>query len=302
MTCLARTAAVCHKLNIIIDYDGTVHKQLTLPHARTVILQLMMLHFICILAYIIRHYSYVPTTVVGDSIYSSLASSVLTKLNIKHVMTGSRHRNTIYHTADGWSIEFDTPPRIPLGSTPVIPLSEKELKQLEEHTGLNNLSASQKLLLSQLGDDNIIDWDDILQPHTHAPHITHVRHFFGKLIYVETTNSAWITENLLSGHTMELMPEDILIQTEMNSQLDTEPIDNLILNEVKLARYRAYRVNKDDVIEPLTPKLNPSFLYSLASPRPFHTGNTVTLHPFHLPSVWDPLFAILVVTTAVVTS
>lgn len=47
--------------------------------------------------------------------------------------------------------------------------------------------------------------------------------------------------------------------------------------------------------------LNESSLYNLRDPRPFTPSSLCCIHPFHLPTMRDPLLSVMIITIAVIT-
>lgn len=319
--------------NFVTNLDGQLFKILPPFDYKIKILKLISLMMIGFVTHIIKKYPYHPITIMGNTIYCHVTSSCLSRHNIPHILSKGNNRIPYYETEDGNEIPFEGPTRkYFLDSTsneneivPVIPLSTEELTKLQLHTKLSNLESIQKKILDTF----------IIKDTVHVPTIKHlinessdcqklagpilnIKRFFGGLYYVTTPNEIWISKLIITDNVIPLQPGEII--SGLSGIVTSQSSDKYLIEHTsqsciiyqpdirtKLTRHYNYQVNPDLSITSLSNHSNEehqtsreSILYNLRQPRPFTCNSICTIHPFHLPSNWDPFLTIMIVCMALV--
>lgn len=315
-----------HELSQCDIFDFTNRDRTEKNKYKIKLLNLMGLVMVGVIAHIIRKIPYCPVTVIGTTFYSRIISVCMSKHNIPHMMCKSTNRVIYYSTENGYEIPFDGPS--PYFSTdskkeiiPVIPHSSDELKNLENHTKLENLSDIQENILSGFhtqdgiyfyrSGDFVCDNDKLKNP------ITMIKRCFGNLYYIITSTDVWLSRFIVSDIVLPLQPTETVsclsgkVSDSTNKSTDKEyyirrSINKCTIREseitTKLFRYSGYYVNLDLTIKAIRDvglEYDECLFYSLDRPRPFSQGPLYVVHPYHLPPTWDPFLSIMIVIYAI---
>ena len=318
-----RTFQLLRRRSLTIDIDGRLSPTLSLVKYKTHILELMALIMIGFMAYIIKRFPYYPITVVGNTVYSRVAAASLSRYKIPYILCRGNNRIPYYSTEDGNEIAFEGPStqyflvennRV----VPLIPHSELELTRIQDHTKLNNLSTIQaQVLKGFLTKDgvHVASMKDLIHDGTEArdPAIA-IHRFCGNMYYVMTTTEVWLTRMVITDIVSPLQPGDIIsgingiVTDEPNINYQIEHKDGFCIIREPLAttvlkRGSNYKVSPDLRICSIDSlHTHESVLYNLETPRSFIHHSLNVIHPFHLPQVWDPFLAIMIITLASVAS
>jgi hypothetical protein len=329
---------------LIVDIDGNFSKrdQTEKIKYKIILLNLMALMMIGFIAHIIRKIPYCPVTVIGTTFYSRIISLCMSKHNIPHIMCKCPNRTVYYNTENGYEIPFDGPSQYFSEESnreliPIIPHSIDQLKNLETHTKLENLSDIQENILSGFptkdgihfyqSSDFVSNTDKMKNP------VTMIKRCFGDLYYIITCTDVWLSRFIVSDIVATLQPNEIvsclygkrscgsstgysgvlgkispsLIPVDTIKEYDIQQsINKCIIREheitTELFRYSGYYVNLDltiKAVKDVGPEYNECLFYNLEHPRPFSQGPLYIVHPYHLPPTWDPFLSIMIVIYAI---
>lgn len=315
--------------NLVINIEGKIFKVLPPLEYKNRILKLCGLIMTGVLAHIIRRYSYHPITVTGNSIYSRVIAGTLTQAEIPFVLCKGSNRISYYETENGKELAFE-------GQTTqfftneldrqitLIPHQASEIKALEAHTHIKDLTRAQKSVLSRFNCDRgsySTTLSNILTTNLELKNpVIHIRRFYGGLYYVVTTNEVWLTHTIFSDNVAPLQPGEIIsglygkqvsaptLAPAIKYAPDTCIITELN-NEITLSRSNLYHVTEDLSIKPVAinpVSINPMIdttnndeciIYSLQQARRFTPVQSrfYIIHPFHLPATWDPFLTIMII-------
>lgn len=325
MECLTRNSCVRFLLNIIGDYniivtvDGDIFK--ILPNYRSQILNLCGLIIIGFIAHIIKNFPYYPITVIENTLYSRIVASTLASHKIPFILCKGNNITSYYGIDNGNQISFEGPNfNFFLNSynekIPIIPCSKEDIIKLEQHTGLTNLYNIQNEILSNFDKNNNIyigNIYDIINTklHTYNP-IIGIKRFIGNLYYIMTTTEIWLSQIIITDTVFHLQPTEIISTINAISVDNASDYYNIyhksdnicIITEpnvkTQLQRINKYLVNNDLTIKLLfenhSDNVEESPIYNLYNPRPFNYDNLYIIHPFHLPTNWDIILNIMIVT------
>jgi hypothetical protein len=196
-------------------------------------------------ARIIRRFPFYPVTVVGNTVYSKVVAATLDRCQIKYALCKSNHRITYYETDDGHEIPFEgsSPNHFPPKVVSLIPLSTDELIQLENHTGLTNLTDIQTEILNsfiQKDEVRIVNTKDIIHQPTsndiikcdnHCP-VVKIQRLAGNICYVMTTNAIWLTRLIIMDNISPLQSGEIVTGLYGNISPDPDDYSADILDQV----------------------------------------------------------------------
>lgn len=307
--------------NLTIDLDGKLTKKCVSddPNYKVKLLKLIALIIVGLTAHIVRKISYHHITVVGNTIYSRIISSCMSKCNISHVICKGSNRSLYYTTEDGTEIPFDGPnshffSNLDDDIIPIVPHSSLELNQLELHTKLKNLNNVQNTILAQFPIvDNVRTYktkDFMINEENMKNPIIGIKRFFGGLYYIMTNNDVWVSKFIVSDNVAPLQPMEtisclygkcvpndsdkynIAIRDSIECEISEPKIKTI------LSRSPGYQVNSDFTIKSIRKANcdeNECRIYSLEHARPFSSGTFYIIHPFHLPTTWDPFLTIMIV-------
>jgi hypothetical protein len=319
--------SICHFLQnkkLAIDFNGKISQILSPLDYKIRLMKLIGLIMIGFIVYIIKQIPYFPITITGNTIYSRVVASCLSRYKIPYVLCKGTNRIPFYETQDGQEIPFEGPsPNFFSNSKeqliPLIPNTKEELSQLEFHTKLRNLENIQSKILSGIpSKDNvyIISVKDIIHDGIGIKNpIINIRRFFGNLYYIMTINEIWISRLIITDNVMPLQPGEVIsslcgtIISEHNEKYNIEKKNNSYIiqeptQKTIITRCFNYKVNIDLTIDTIKNseghiQSDESILYSLKSPRPFINNNSLyIMHPFHFPETWDPFLTIMIITLA----
>ena len=301
-----------------IGYNGKLFKLLKLEDYNTRLFQLVGLIIVGFMAHIIKKYTFHPVTVIGNTIYSRVISSCMSKYNIPHILCKSNNRLTYYIDENGNEIPFEGPnPQVfseyHARLIPIIPHSYDELIKLESHTQLKNLNVIQEKILADFPiKDGINVYDIVRDDEKIANPVIKIKRFLGNLYYVKTTNEIWLTRLIISDNVSPLQPDEIISCLYGSSKCESNNIYNIIHDNIEcvirepkvttsLSRRSGYRICDDFTIKSeYTTDDDECIFYSLEQPRTFIKGPMSIIHPFHLPITWDPFLTIMIVTLGLI--
>lgn len=302
-----------HKIQI--RPDGQLMKVLNPLQFRAAILKLYSLVIVGLVAYIVRGYVYHPITVMGNYVYSRVASASLKLCGIPHVLCKGTGRIIHYETTDGTVIPFEGVPAscFPTQVLPVIPASAADLAELTAHTKIPGVELAQERILSHLSRQDqlhIADWTQLLDVEPNKEPIVQVRKFFGNLFFIRTANYWWITRKLIGDGTPPLHPGNILTrlfitvdeESHTSTTITTTEQDCSVLTEtntVTITQGMSHRVEPDLSIVALEPQNDDELIYFLQQPRPTLMNGIYTIHPFHFPMNYDPLLTVMTLTVGI---
>lgn len=304
--------------NIKVDINGNVYHILSSAEYRLKLLEISTIIILAFFVYIFQHFKYVPVTVVGNTIYAKVIAATVHQQQIEYRLCKTNNRIIVYETSDGNLIPFEgITSAIIEKNLPVIVCDDKDLSSLEEHTNLDNLADVQRSILEhfeQIDGTYIANLNKLLTDVEYGDPIISIERIASSLYYIRTTEDIWLTNFILSDmveplrvgetiigcvvdHVTDNISTNKLIQRTPDSAIIRDGSQTLVMNT------RALYYVEDDLSITSYPrhKLGESKLYSLEPARPFATGGVYIIHPFHLPSMLDPLLPIMIVTTAIVT-
>ncbi len=303
---------------ISIDINGILSRILSSLEYKIYIINLISLIIIRLMIEIIKDIPLYPITIISNHIYSHVAASSLSRFHIPFIFC-KKIPHTIYYHVNGKQLAFDGPniQNFSLTKfTPIIPLSMLELKELEKHTNLTGLDIIQSEILNTFHKQDgvyLITQQDLINTDErnviHDP-IIEIKRFTNTLIYVATTNTKWLTQYVITDDVEPLKQGETIsslygqfkekINTKYNIYYNS---DSCIIKEPELktilTRKNNYLVESDFTIKELDDiSDNESIIYNLQQPRNFQNKDTYITHPYHIPTSWDPLLSIMIITRA----
>ena len=319
-SCVLSLSSILQKHKLAVTPEGKFYRVLPYNRYRKHLLQMCSLIMIGFLLHLIRRFPYHHITLIGNSVYSKVSASTLLCCDIPFALCKSNNRITYYETENKKEVAFEGPSLVTFLETlnptktliPVIPLSNEEILKLEQHTGLNNLTTIQTSILSNFTIRNGVYLADLpnivnsVKP-DHNP-VVHIKKIFGNLYYVTTTNETWLTRLIITDTVIPLQPGEIISTLYANITETSSSDYNIAANgdkqiifepssQTELVRQDSYIVNPDLSIKHFTyDDLKESIIYSLNPPRPFIHNSIYLIHPFYLPTTWDPFLTIMIVT------
>jgi len=307
-----------HSKNLSIDIHGTIFS--LVPHSFNTI-KLMTLIIIAFMSYIIKQFTYYPITVIGNTIYSHVISSSLSRFHIPYIFSRSSNRTPYYITKDLREIPFEglTYHHF-LNNTlyPLIPHSPNELLSLSTHTNLPHLDILQDTILSSFPSLNslpISSLDHFVSSsiRENVNPIISIKRFCNNMYYIITTKEIWLTRLIFTDSVTPLESNDIISglhatisSSSKNSiysivrSLDTITISDPEITTV-MSRDLLFNVDSNREIIPLNSEHSyECFIYNLKIPRNYIQNTFYVIHPFHFPQTWDPFLTIMLLTLATV--
>lgn len=320
VSCVESGLSFLKQHNIKINFEGKLFKILPIIESQIFILRLVCITIIICIFYIIKHISYYPVTVIGNTVYSRVITSCLNKQGIRHMSCGNPYRLVSYQTTDGDKIAFEGPNYNYFDNSKLkdkvalLQNSQGQIEELEAHTGLSNLKYAQEQVLLGFEDRDGIYFgsiEEIITDHNKIDHPSiNIKYFFGDLYYITNSKSSWITRVIISDNVIPLQPYELIsclynetISCENNHCSIEQDIDYCIIHEqnikTTLNRRINYKVCDNLAIKRLNLSSdNESILYSLKYPRSFKNNYTYMIHPFHFPQTWDIFLTIMLLTYA----
>jgi len=304
--------------NIKVDINGNVYRILSLAEYRLKLLELSTIIILAFFVYVFQHVKYVPVTVIGNTVYAKIIAATVHQQQIEYRLCKTNNRAIVYETSDGNLIPFEgITSAIIEKNLPVIVCDDKDLLRLEEHTDLDNLAEVQQVVLEhfeQVDDTYIANLNELLADVEYDAPIISMERIAPSLYYIRTTEDMWLTNFILSdmveplqvGETIIGCVVDHVTDAILTNKLVQRTSDSVIIcdgSQTIVVTNKALYYVEDDLSIMSYPrhKLAESKLYSLEPARPFATGDIYIIHPFHLPSMLDPLLPIMIVTTAIIT-
>lgn len=275
------------KHNISIDIEGKIFSVLLPFQYEILLIELIVISIITVILYIVKDVPYYHITVTGDTIYSKVISSYLSRHQFNHVLCKSNNRLSYYYTEDNQRIPFEEPGIDYFKEDDMIsliPNSLEELSQIEKHTGLKNLPYVQGKVLSEFKNYqmNIVITDNIMLKNP----IISIRRVFKDLYYITTIDEAWIS---------------CVIFSDLISPLQYGDIISCVCQTDSIIKCDKYTVNYDLSIKNISDcELGEeSAFYSLKYPRLFSKNSFYIMHPFHFPQTLDVFVILMVMTRAI---
>lgn len=278
---------------------------------KTCLLKLAGLVVLSLVTYVLKHYPYVQTTVVGNTVYSRVVAVTLARFKVPHRFCKGTNRIVFYETQDGKEIPFEGPgvnfflgrEEDPVNFTPCSP---EQLTLLSQHTGFDSsskLSMLQNSVLHELSVGAPMTIKEFLRYDLAMsdPVLKIVGLFGGKLFQVVTATDTWLSSTILSDIVAPLQINDVV------TVLYPKPTLLDLSDEIGMVRKPGYLVNFDLSVSSLNHEFlndyykNECILYSLRRARPFAKSGFFTVHPFHFPGTWDPFLTIMILTLGLIT-
>jgi len=261
--------------HLAIDFNGKFLRILPLIDYKIRFIKLIGLIMLGFMAYIIKQIPYHPITIMGNTIYSQVVASCLSRYKIPYVLCRGFNRIPYYETDQGYEIPFEGPNSQFFSTNqdtqiPLIPNTKEELSKLELHTNLSNLEYIQYNLLTNFPSKNgvyIASMNDIIHKDREKAiknPIINIRRFCGNLYYIITINEIWLSRIIISDIVHPLQPDEIIsvlygtIKEDHNENFHIKYGKNVcIVNEPTkntiLTRHSGYKINTDLTITTLIP-------------------------------------------------
>lgn len=259
-----------------IDMDGIITNNNTRFYACYI-----MLIFTYVIFYIYaynKQFTHYQFLLHETSYYSKFVEYVLILNNTPYTKIYTPYMNNISYISNDTTININPSfTDFADGDSPLIPLSEDEIEELEKHTGFKNLTKCQNKILK-------------MSPNINAYQIINTNQHGEKIKTITPTrvnDYKWGT--ILSDAIQPLKTNDILNATFYDAE------NKSIFIEKK------YLVDNTHQLVPLSGKVYPDIqqlpFYSLNDPRP-----ELRFHPFHLPQTIDIVLTIMILTQACIDS
>lgn len=299
--------------HITVGIDGTIYH--IIPNYRHRLLKLITIIFLSFVVYIFKHIAYIPVTVIGHTIYAKIIAGTVKRHNIQYKFCKTNSRVITYETSRAELIEFEGASNMTSSEQlPVVTCNVNELIALEAHTNLHNLDKAQSTVLQHMdrvGGVHMTSLNELINNIQYDAHITSIDKISNNLFYITSCDTIWLTSLILTDTIEPLQAGETVIgfivspTIESTTNYETEQ-DKIVVETIEglvtMQRKSLYYVEDDLSITSYSRNLlAESQLYTLRDPRPFVLSNLCTIHPFHLPTVWDPLLSLMIVTTAVIT-
>lgn len=277
------------KYNFIIDIDGNFHK--TIPKNSFIIL--ISFTIIIIFAYIIIKIPYIPITIIGKTIYSTVIANAIDI--VPYVFCYDNVINC--YSCDNSSLFLEGINHMSIETNySLIPLTTDEIKQLKSHTGLPNIDIiHNKIISSNINIESIIKNvpNKIYEP------IISIKKISKTLYFIRTKTKSWITKLIITDKIDPINENDVITSVVSDNNLDHE--NYIIIENKKLFKLPMYKINPNSKIIKLNNPEYESIFYSLQKPRSFN-NNFYFIHPFHLPQCWDIFLLITVITKSLISN
>lgn len=246
-----------------------------------------ILFVLSIVKWIINQIHYMPITIISTSAYSKFIEQLCILNKVPYLkLVNPYYREVLYPLATfkkmialnpQWDDFVDE-------EVDINPLNQDDLLKLSKHTGLS-------VSLLSTAQDQVLH----LLPQINGYQIVRENYIEDDYIYTDDMLMS------IKGHQIQTKTKCYFTRYILSD--DIEPVK---VGEIVQANYftdtvvteKKYIMNHYYVLESLRKKLKDNIIqlpfYSLAEPRP-----SGLFHPFHLPSVTDPILAIMVLTQIV---
>ncbi len=215
-------------------------------------------------------------TVIGDTVYSDIASISLLKFGIKYKLCRTKNRDRTILYKNKYNIYGDKSKKYnKLSSISVISNNIIQIKKLENHTGFEKLKDRQDELLDVLHQRKMdLSYLNLLDKDPQNPDITTIT-IIKKVInlsknmslVISTDNQVWFSKKII----IDNVQEDVEFKN---------------INVISYDKGNVYNTSLE------TSSIT-SDLFSLKIPRTFMTDNWYNINPMHFPSTEDPFFTIM---------
>jgi len=287
-SCIEKIDLLYNKYNFLIDVDGNLHK--IIP--KNSFIYLITLTILIIITYIIIKIPYIPITIIGNTIYSDIIASSIG--DIPFIFCSENYVNC--YSVDNEPIFFEginfrndnllSEEEI---NNMAIPLTPKEILELESHTGLYNLDHTHKMILSN-------SRKYVINNKIYEPILT-IKNISKDIFYLRTKSKAWTTKLIFTDKVRSLQINDILSCIVIDDSIQNGYIE---FDNKKLVKAPMYKVTDDNKIIKLRNVERESIFYSLVNPLPFIENGIYRIHPFCLPLCWDIFLMISVITKNII--
>lgn len=210
------------------------------------------MYTLTMIIYIIKQIPYHKVTIIGNSVYSSIIGSYLSKCCIDYKFYRKPNIVKYYYTNNDEEIAFEGPNdmsfnNIKFKTIPLIPSSSNNISQLELHTKLSNLDKIQDIVLSKFEKNNNINvlsidkliFDIPLDRFT-TP-ILSIKHLSDGYYYIMTRNESWISNFIFTDQVDPLSDNEIISTVVANiSHFTSSDISKTLIN---------HDLNKDSIID-----------------------------------------------------
>lgn len=263
---------ILNKKNKKIDMDGNIRKNNTRVYACY-----MMLIMIYVIFYILHHHKQITRCqflLHETSYYSKFVEYVLELNNASYIKVYKPYMNNISYISNDQMVTLNPNfSDFSDGDSPLIPLSDDEIDELEKHTGFTNLTQCQNKILR-------------MSPKINAYQIINNITYGDKITSLSASRINDYKWNMILSDFMEpLQKNDIVNATYFDAE------NKSIFIEKK------YLVDNNYQLIPLSGKMHDNIqqlpFYSLDVPRP-----KLIFHPFHLPQTIDIVLTLMILTQA----
>ena len=311
--------SILRNRGIVINQDGICFKVGYVTEYRIKIMKLIVLMVSAIISHIIKGIPYHHVTILGSGVYSEVVSNCLTKHNVSYIVCRRIGKKSYYEIDNGIEIPFEgtSPYYFDFIESPIIPHTNEELLELENHTGLSGLDQIQDEILEKFSaqdgvhifTQNIINqWGNNIQIRSGSP--IHIAKFTENLYFVMIDGHIWLSHTIISEQASELQRGDHIscLYGDIIQECGTEynivrtPESCIVYdpyNMTTITRRVNYRVENNLSIHMINSNNeNEAIIYSLENPREFRSKSMYMIHPFHLPCTYDPFLTIMIITLA----
>ena len=276
-------------------HDGRVTYLIT-PHHAHYFITILMVMVLCIFQCIVLTIKQViPITLFCTTYYTSFVEQLLILNKINYLKIFNPYKVDVRYYRVNKKKTLSMNPKLDHFIDQVIqlmPLTEDELNQLSQHTGLKNLNEAQIKVLSLLPDINAhcvvqqhyVDNEEYQHTYETIVSIKKVNDYYR----IKTLNGIYDTAIIISDDIHPLHVGNVVSQSYYHQ------VDDCVIHDDR------YIVNQQNRLEPLRKKLTHDNVVTL----PFYSLNPprqgLKMHPFHLPPSKDYFLSMMIVMQALI--